>query len=417
MTRSAVLSRIVHEGLDRPPERFPAPGRGQPWWEALPTDFAERPERFRLGPFDRARVAVTSASDVALRTAGACLVGATALPAGYHPLELARAFGELDFYAAIAERQRREAFFAAPPRVHVEHQPMSRSPLAGLFRPEDGVAEELRFESPFVPVSPRQRPRWEGHPRNRQAHARIFRHRGAARPTVIAVHGFSADLYHVNEWFFSIPWLYAAGYDVLLVTLPFHGPRQLKGSPFSGFGFFSGGPAAINEAFAQGVFDIRIWIRYLLEELGAPKVGVTGVSLGGFTAALLAAVEPKLAFAVPNVPVVSIADLVLEWEPIGSVVRAALALTGRSLTDARRLLAPSCPLTWQPVLPRERLFVIGGVGDRLAPPSHSRLLWEHWDRCRLHWFPGSHLVHLDRGQYFRQLRLFFADIGFAPRPR
>jgi hypothetical protein len=117
------------------------------------------------------------------------------------------------------------------------------------------------------------------------------------------------------------------------------------------------------------------------------------------------------------VPVVSIADLVLEWEPIGSVVRAALALSGRSLTDARRLLAPSCPLTWQPVLPRERLFVIGGVGDRLAPPSHSRLLWEHWDRCRLHWFPGSHLVHLDRGQYFRQLRLFFADIGFAPRPR
>jgi pimeloyl-ACP methyl ester carboxylesterase len=382
------------------------------WWDALPIDFWKRREPFELGGFDRLKVGVTSASDVVLRTAGASLVGATALPIGFHPREVARAFGDLDLYASIAEQQRREAFFLPPPRVHIEAAPA----VAPLFRPDDGSTEDLRFISPFVPISPRQRERWDAHPRNRIAHARMWRHRGGKpRPTVVAIHGFSADLYHLNEWFFSIPWLYAAGYDVLLVTLPFHGSRQARSSPYSGFGFFSGGPSAINEAFAQGVMDVRIWVNHLLDELGAPEVGVTGVSLGGFTTALLASVEPRLAFAVPNVPVISIADLVMEWEPIGTVVRGGLALAGRTLKDARRLLAPSCPLTWAPLLPKERLFIIGGVGDRLAPPSHSRLLWDHWGRSKLHWFPGSHLVHLDRGQYFRQLRLFFAEIGFAFR--
>ncbi len=405
MSRAAVRSRIVHEAH----LEAPLVGRGAPWWDALPLDFWRRSEEFELDAGDRVRVAVTSASDVVMRTLGACLVGSLALPVGFRPGEVTRSFGDLDFYARLAGGDRDAVFSAPPSGVHVARRPAA-SPL---FRPDDGVAEDLVFESPFVPNLPRLREGWRTHERNRFAHARMWRHTKGPRPTVVAIHGFSADLYHVNEWFFSIPWLYAAGYDVLLATLPFHGRRAGRFSPFSGHGFFAGGPSHINEAFAQGVFDVRIFVSHILEALGAPAVGVTGVSLGGFTTALLAATEPRLAFAVPNVPVVTIPDLVMEWEPIGSVVRGALALSGRTLRDARRLLSPTCPLTWAPVIAKERLFVIGGVGDRLAPPSHSRLLWDHWGRPRLHWFPGSHLVHLDRGQYFRQLRLFLGDIGFA----
>jgi hypothetical protein len=78
------------------------------------------------------------------------------------------------------------------------------------------------------------------------------------------------------------------------------------------------------------------------------------------------------------------------------------------------MLAPCTPLSYRPLLPKERLFLIGGVGDRLAPPRHARLLWDHWDRPRMHWFPGSHVLHLDRGEYFRATRVFFEDIGFTP---
>jgi pimeloyl-ACP methyl ester carboxylesterase len=229
---------------------------------------------------------------------------------------------------------------------------------------------------------------------------------------VLAIHGFSADLYWLNEWFFALPWLYHMGLDVALFTLPFHGSRQTRFSPFSGHGFFAGGPARINEAFGQAVHDFRVFVDHLLTERGVPRVGVMGVSLGGFTSALLAATEPRLQFAIPNVPLATLPDLVLEWEPIGSVVRASLKLFRHSIEDARAMLAVSSPLTYAPLLPRERLMVIGGIGDRLAPPKHSRLLWEHWKRCKLHWFVGSHLLHFDRGDYLRHIGRFLNEAGF-----
>lgn len=404
MSHESVVSRIAH---DFAAHRQEWDGR---WWEELDPGFADHDPPFALGTKDRLQVGAAAVGDVVLRTLGACLVGALALPIGYHPIALSRALRDRRFYGEIAATRDPDRFF----KRCVGRVPMLRRRASHpIFRPEDGTCDDVRFESPFVPVNPGERESYLRERRNQFAHARHWKHNGRTRATVIAVHGFSADLYHLNEWLFSIPWLYASGYDVLLVTLPFHGKRQGRLSPFSGHGFFAGGPSRINEAFAQAIHDLGIFFDHLLAE-GAPAVGVTGVSLGGLTSALYAAVEPRLAFVIPNVPVVSIADLVLEWEPIGSFLRLALGAIGKDVRTARQMLAPSCPLTYAPRVPPERLMIIGGVGDRLAPPKHARLLWEHWGRCRMHWFPGSHLLHLDRGEYFRQMKLFLGEIGFKP---
>ncbi len=381
-----------------------------PWWESLPIDFSRDPDPFTLKLGERVQVGVAAAGDVVLRTLGACLVGSLALPVGYHPLGLYRGLRDRAFYAGLVADGRSDRFFAAPPPLVKLSRRRARVPL---FSPDDGDCEDVRFESPFVPVNPRMTRAYLSVRANRFAHARHWRHRKGPRSTVIAIHGFSADLYHFNEWFFAIPWLYQAGFDVLLVTLPFHGMRQPALSPFSGAGFFMGGTNRINEAFAQAVFDLRVFMDTLFEE-GAPQIGVTGMSLGGLTASLLASADERLAFAIPNVPVVSIADLVLEWEPISSFVRAALGALGKDVRTAREMLAPSSPLAYRPKIATDRLFIIGGVGDRLAPPRHARLLWDHWGRPRMHWFPGSHVLHLDRGEYFRSMRRFFNHIGFAP---
>lgn len=403
-----VVSRIRHAGARTMPE----PGSTSPWWERLPLDFAGSKETFELTLADRAKVGATAASDVLLRTLGASLVASLALPVGYHPLALKRSLDDEELYASLALGANPDRFFLAPGRrVRIDRR-RARLPL---FRPRDGVCEDVRFESPFVPLNPRERRRYLAHDKNRYAHARHWRHADGPRSTVIAVHGFSADLYHLNEWFFAIPWLYREGYDVLLVTLPFHGKRQTRFSPFSGHGFFAGGVNRINEAVGQSIFDLRLFMDHLQHDLRVPQMGITGVSLGGFVSSLLAGIDPRLRFAIPNVPVASIADLVLEWEPIATILRAALATTRRDVRAARRLLAVSCPLTYPPRIERDRLMIIGGVGDRLAPPTHSRLLWEHWGRCRIHWFPGSHLVHFDRGEYFRQMRRFLGEIGFTAR--
>lgn len=406
MSIASVVSRIAHDACLEAPVTMP---EGARWWAHLERDFPDRPEPFHLHLRDRVQVRASAASDVVLRTLGACLVGATAMPFGYGPSKLRAALDDRALYGPMAESGDPSRFFAPPPtgiRVRTRRARLTR------FHPKDGVCDDLWFDSPYVPVNPRERAPYLRHAANRMAHARHWRHHDGPRPTVMAIHGFSADLYLLNEWFFALPWLYEMGFDVCLFTLPFHGQRQTRYSMFSGHGFFAGGINRINEAFGQAVSDFRIFVDHFEGALGVKKLGVTGVSLGGYTAALLAAIEPRLSFAIPNVPVVSIPDLVHEWEPIGTLVRLALRQQKLTLEDARYLLAVSCPLTYRPKLEKDRLFVIGGVGDRLAPPKHSRLLWDHWDRCRIHWFPGSHLVHLDRGDYLRQFARFVRSVGF-----
>ena len=401
-----VLSRIRHRAATSSPiGRNPAP-----WWESLPEDFARQREAFDLEPADRARVAATASSDVVIRTLAASLVGSLALPVGYRRTSFQQAMLESPVTLDMARSGDPTRFFREPPsRVRVR---TTGADMRVRFEPEDGYCETIRFDSPYLPFHRRLQRSYLRHRANRVAHARYWRHADGPRPTLVAIHGFSADLYLVNEWFFALPWFYRMGCDVMLLTLPFHGVRQTRLSPFSGYGFFAGGPTWINEAVGQSVMDARIYIDWLLRERGAPAVGVTGVSLGGFTSAMLAAVEPRLSFAVPNVPVVSFADLVLEWEPIGTVMRALLAKEKKTVVDARKVVAVTCPLSYAPLIPKERLFIVGGVGDRLAPPKHSRILWDHWDRPSIYWFAGSHLAHLDRGAYLVEVARFLNSIGF-----
>ncbi len=407
---SSVVSRIAHESCLR---AAPLIRRGH-WWEELDADFAKRPEAFDLALADRVKVGAAAGFDTVLRTFGASMISSMALPLGYNPIELRRAVRDADLYADIAESGDPKRFFAEPPsgvRVRAE-----KGRWLPRFEPSDGTCEAISFDSPFQPVNPAQHKRYLRHGANRVAHARLLRHRGnQPRPTIVAIHGFTADWYLINEWFFALPWFYRMGCNVALFTLPFHGPRQTRFSPFSGHGYFAGGASRLNEAVAQSVFDFRILFDWLRRERGAEQIGVTGLSLGGFTTAMLASVEDRLAFAIPNVPVVSLADLVLEWQPIGWLLRGALLTKGMGLQDVRRMVAVSCPLSYAPVLPPERLMIVGGVGDRLAPPKHSRLLWDHWGRCRIHWFPGSHIIHMDRGVYLTEMARFMVGRGFLPQ--
>jgi hypothetical protein len=407
---TSVVSRIAHESCLRAP---PLLARGR-WWEELDRDFAHRPEGFELALADRLKVGAAAGFDTVLRTAGASMISSMAIPLGYNPIELRRALRDAELYADIAESGDPTRFFAQPPTgVRVR---TTKGRWLPRFEPEDGICEAISFDSPFQPVNPSQHKSYLRHGANRVAHARLLRHRGdEPRPTIVAIHGFTADWYLINEWFFALPWFYRMGCNIALFTLPFHGPRQTRFSPFSGHGYFAGGISRLNEAVAQSVYDFRILFDWLRSERGAEKIGVTGLSLGGFTTAMLASVEERLEFAIPNVPVVSFADLVLEWQPIGWLLRGALSTMRMELPDVRRMVAVSCPLTYAPALPSERLMIVGGVGDRLAPPKHSRVLWDHWGRCRIHWFPGSHVIHMDRGAYLTEMARFMVGRGFLPQ--
>lgn len=383
---------------------------GQPWWEHLPEDFAQWRDRFELDALPRLMVDATATVDLALRTGLATLAGVLAIPTTLRPASVALDRDNRGFYQRLAAAGDAAAFYQRPARgVRMRrHKP-------GLldYRPKTGHVDVLSFESAFEAVNPALREHYRGFRRNRIAWAEHWQHGDRPRPTLIVIHGFTADPYWINSRFLALPWFYEQGYDILLVTLPFHGRRQEKTSPYSGHGWFSHGFCHMNETMAHAIHDIRVFMDYL-EDNGVPQMGVTGISLGGYTTALLASVEDRLRCAIPNVPVVSIMDIVLEWAPASWIARVGMKLGDISVREARASVAVQSALSFQPKLPRERLLLIAGAGDRFAPPKHTHILWEHWRRCRLHWFPGNHLIHLDQGRYLHAMRSFMKHIGFVP---
>jgi pimeloyl-ACP methyl ester carboxylesterase len=402
---ATTVSRVANETYSHTRRIMPE----QPWWDHLESSFHKFPDDFELDLRTELTVESTAAGDYLLRTAGAGLLSSLALPTSLAPAQLKKDRANADFYRRKASTGDPSKFFKRPDSSRVV---MESSP-AGYFRfkPDDGNCELLNFESPFKTVNPALRDQYPKRKRNMRAYAQYWSHDDGPRPTICVIHGFMADPYWLNRRFFSLPWFYKQGYDILLYTLPHHGRRQNRLSPFSGHGLFAGGISHINESMAHAVHDFRIFVDYL-ESLGATNIGVTGISLGGYTSSLLATVEDRLQFAIPNVPVVSLPDLVLEWFPLNLPLKALLKASNTSIREARHMLAVHSPLTYEPLLPKERRMVIAGAGDRLAPPKHARLLWDHWDRCRIHWFPGNHLLHLDQGKYLKEMAAFMREIGF-----
>jgi pimeloyl-ACP methyl ester carboxylesterase len=167
-----------------------------------------------------------------------------------------------------------------------------------------GRVHNIRFNSSFEAVNPALRDQCRGYERNNVVRAQHWLHDDGPHPTLCVIHGFMGSPYLFNGLFFSLPWFYRSGYDVLLYTLPFHGKRAEKYSPFSGYGYFAHGFAGFAEAMAQAVHDFRSLIDYL-EFTGVDRIALTGMSLGGYTSALIASVDDRIQAVIPNVPVVT----------------------------------------------------------------------------------------------------------------
>ncbi|MGH9246867.1 MAG: alpha/beta hydrolase family protein [Acidimicrobiales bacterium] len=373
------------------------------------TDVVAPPDRVRLSCRERLIVSSSAAADIGLRTAAASLVTAVAAPVALSPGRMRQERRNLRFYGELAEAGDAARSF---PRPTTAVDVTVGRPDRWAYRPPDGHLELLRFESPFVAQNPELRDRYARFHRNRTAWAQYWRHDDGPRPTLCVIHGFMASPYWLNRAFFSLPWFYGHGYDVLLYTLPFHGLRRSPLTSFNGQGYFAHGIAHFNEAMAHALHDLRLFLDHL-EAGGVERIGLTGLSLGGYTTALLAAVEDRLHIAIPNAPVINLVDLVGQWFPAGPLLNVALRLHRISTDGVGQAVAVHSPLTYAPVVPVERRMIIGGLGDRLAPPDHSRQLWHHWDHCRLHWFLGTHTIHIDRGVYLKEMGRFMVAAGFA----
>jgi pimeloyl-ACP methyl ester carboxylesterase len=369
------------------------------------------PRRIDLTLRQRLIVDSSAVADIALRTAIASLLAATMLPTLVGGLRGSRSRAEheqLEFYAGLAAAKDPALSFPVPTAVpRVASRPAS--PIAEWIA--KGNVHNIRFDSSFEAVNPTLRDQCRGFTRNNVVHAQHWRHDDGPHPTLCVIHGFMGSPYLFNGLFFSLPWFYRSGYDVLLYTMPFHGSRAEKGSPFSGYGFFANGFSGFAEAMAQAVHDFRSIIDYL-EYTGVDRIGLTGMSLGGYTSAVIASVDDRIQAVIPNVPVVTPDQTVEDWFPANKVVQLRSLLSNTDSELTRAATQYSSPLNYAPLVPKDRRLIITGLGDRLAPPEQAEMLWEHWDRCAFHWFPGNHILHVSQPDYLRRMTRFMRDFMF-----
>ncbi|HWY25087.1 MAG TPA: hypothetical protein VNX47_09210, partial [Nevskia sp.] len=322
------------------------------WWERLPEDFFRQADGTELDREHRFKVGATAAIDHVMRSLLAGVMSLAVAPAILSSKGWQREMRRLDYYANLADRADSALVFALP-RKGIQVQEMRPGRLA--YGPRGIPYRRLSFDSTFQPLNPELRQDYGRHHRNAQACAQYWFHKSGPRPTLIVIHGFLIDPYWLNAQMFSLRWFYQQGYDVLLYTLPFHGNRGEHLDWFSGYRLFAGGLAQFNEAMAHAIHDVRVFMDYL-ERQGVRRIGVTGLSLGGYTSALLAAVDERLAFCIPNSPVVSPADLMREWQPMGLLLGARMKRSGTRMAELRHGLAMHSALSYAPKMAGERML-------------------------------------------------------------
>ncbi len=296
------------------------------------------------------------------------------------------------------------------PRMRVAAAPFVSGPLgrnprryfAFLDRPAERLVADIRyrrrraggaiigrrFATPYRP--------YDGAAEAPDADGMLVEHwvheRARPRGTVIALHGFSMGTPRLDAWaLFAEDW-FRAGLDVALLTLPYHGARTPRGARFSGQPFAAPDPAALHAAVRRAIYEIHV-LRAWLRARTALPVGLLGLSLGGYLAALTAGLVADLDFVIPMVPPVCIGDLAWRFFSASRRRGAAAAYTRGELRAMYRLHSP---LTYPLRIPRERALIIAGRGDRIVPPEHPHALWRHWGEPAIHWFSGSHLTPFPR---------------------
>jgi hypothetical protein len=283
-------------------------------------------------------------------------------------------------------RYEREGWLADPAAYHVAPGP----PRDVRLRPARALTlryEVLSFESGYAPHPGEPgRERYLADAPNATAYAWVLRH-PEPRPWLVCVHGAGMGQAFGDLHVFRAAWLHhALGLNVAFPIQARHGPRR-TGSRF-GVGFPGDDLMDNVHAIAHSAWDIRRVIAWIREQ-GGETVGLQGLSLGGYTTALVAGLEDDLACAILGVPAVDFADLMDRHTSARFRSSPGYERLAGLAERAHRVVSP---LAIAPRVARERRFIYAGLADRMVHPVRQvHALWTHWEEPAISWFRGSHI--------------------------
>ena len=283
-----------------------------------------------------------------------------------------------ELYRSLGWIEQPTAFHREPPAVpEIRLSPGGRWPMPH---------EWLSFPSGYaVHEDDPGGKRWTSYADNGTAHAWMCE-RDEEAPWLVCLHGMGMGRPFMDAHGFAAERLQRTlGVNLLFPVQPLHGLRRSAGIGPGGFLSFE--LLDTLHGFAQAVSDARRLVRWLRAR-GAKRVGAYGISLGAYTAALLATVEP-LDFVLTGIPLCDVPELYVGHCPTS--MRAHAEATGLVGPEMRELFTLVSPLAGPPLVPHEHRYLFAATGDRIVPPVHARRLWEHWERPTIRWYSGGHV--------------------------
>lgn len=291
---------------------------------------------------------------------------------------------------------------APPPPDYVEITP-------GLWMGNDW--KHLKFASGFEPfVQDSARARWLGFEPNSTMHAWI-REKDRSAPWIVCIHPYGTGRSLISNYMFRANQLGDDfGANVALVVLPLHGTRGA--GVWSTTAFMTYNPVDFLLGLTQSVWDVRRFLAWIRESDGGP-VALYGVSLGAHVSATVAGLDDKLSGVVAGVPTCDLLEVFLRHVPARLKPRAEEHKLISPQT--RALLKVTSPLTYPPLISKDRLFIYAGTGDRMSPPKQAIELWKHWDEPEIAWFDVNHMAFIWSGAINAFVRQSLGKILDQPR--
>lgn len=180
------------------------------------------------------------------------------------------------------------------------------------------------------------------------------------------------------------------GIASLMLYLPGYGPRAPLRAGVKDADWIRR-PDTVDRFFTQAVLDVRRSVTWLAtrEEVDPDRLGITGISLGGITAALAMGIEPRLrrgAFLLAG------GNLVEAFRWIEETPALARFLTAQPIdvSSLKKALGPFDPIRYADRLRGRPTLFLGGAFDRLIPARATRALRQAAEAPRIQWVPAGH---------------------------
>lgn len=277
--------------------------------------------------------------------------------------------GEAVFEPTAGEASLPERFRLKPHRFRYEAQAVPTASTKML-------QFEVRFSSPIT--SP--------HPENNTVHCEYYRPAAEGRyPAAIVLHILGGD--------FDLMRLYCRtlahhGVCALFIKLPYYGPRRPPGVRER---MVTADATQTVVRMTQGILDIRRGAAWLAErpEVDSQRLGIFGISLGGITAALASAIEPRLHNAffmlggadmrLANWNARELKPALVAWEKNGGTVESLCAT-----------LRPVDPASYPQQLRQRNVQMLSCRYDEVIPPACAEALWNTCGKPPIRWLDAGH---------------------------